>query len=105
MSHITGPDCSQTLLLPEALDDYVALDNPVRFIDAFVAALNDYLQRLDQSDAAESGAAGSRVEKLDEKIAALRTRRDRCAQMQAALGSVDSYLSQRTIAATRTTAR
>jgi hypothetical protein len=29
--------------------------------------------------------SGSRVEKLDEKIAALRTRRDRRAQMQAAL--------------------
>lgn len=34
----------------------------------------------------ESGTTGSRVEKLNEKIAALRTRRDRYARMQAALG-------------------
>jgi transposase len=36
MSHITGHHRSQTLLLPEALDDYVARDNPVRFVDAFI---------------------------------------------------------------------
>src|SRR5271170_5486381 len=40
MAHITGHDRSQTLLLPEALDDYVAPDNPVRFIDAFVDGLD-----------------------------------------------------------------
>ena len=36
MTHIIGFDRSQTLLFPEAIDDYVAADNPVRFIDAFV---------------------------------------------------------------------
>ena len=40
MAHITGHDRSQTLLLPEAIDDYVGLDNPVRFIDAFVDRLD-----------------------------------------------------------------
>src|SRR5580765_4112711 len=40
MSHITGPDRSQQLLLPESLDDYVGPDNPVRFIDAFVDELD-----------------------------------------------------------------
>lgn len=40
MRHIAGHDRSQTLLLPEALDDYVAPDNPVRFIDAFVDGLD-----------------------------------------------------------------
>jgi hypothetical protein len=30
---------SQTLLFPESLDDYVAAENPVRFLDAFVASL------------------------------------------------------------------
>jgi transposase len=39
MAHITGHDRSQTLLLPESLDDYVGPDNPVRFIDAFVDGL------------------------------------------------------------------
>ena len=36
MSHITGHDRSQNLLLPESLDEYVGAENPVRFIDAFV---------------------------------------------------------------------
>ncbi len=40
MPHISGPDRSQTLLLPESLDDYVGPENPVRFIDAFVNGLD-----------------------------------------------------------------
>jgi transposase len=40
MAHITGHDRFQTLLLPEAVDDYVSSDNPVRFIDAFVDGLD-----------------------------------------------------------------
>jgi hypothetical protein len=36
MTHISGHHRSQMLLLPEAVDDYVGADNPVRFIDAFV---------------------------------------------------------------------
>src|SRR5277367_311126 len=40
MSHIAGHDRSQTLLLPEAVDDYVGPENPVRFIDAFVDGLD-----------------------------------------------------------------
>jgi transposase len=40
MAHISGHDRSQTLLLPEVVDDYVGADNPVRFIDAFVDQLN-----------------------------------------------------------------
>ena len=31
MTYITGHDRSQLLLLPEAVDDYVGSDNPVRF--------------------------------------------------------------------------
>src|SRR6202453_4466581 len=48
MTHIAGHDRSQTLLLPEAVDDYVGPENPVRFIDAFVDGL----------DLAEAGFAG-----------------------------------------------
>jgi hypothetical protein len=48
MAHITGHDRSQTLLLPESVDDYVGPDTPVRFIDAFVGKL----------DLAASGFAG-----------------------------------------------
>jgi transposase/IS5 family transposase len=40
MSHIAGHDRSQTLLLPESLDEYVGPENPVRFIDAFVDGLD-----------------------------------------------------------------
>src|ERR1700759_5603569 len=40
MAYITGHDRSQLLLLPEAVDDYVGSDNPVRFIDAFVDGLD-----------------------------------------------------------------
>ena len=40
MTYITGHDRSQMLLLPEAVDDYVGSDNPVRFIDAFVDGLD-----------------------------------------------------------------
>ncbi len=40
MAHILGEDRSQLLLLPDAVDDYVGPDNPVRFIDAFVSGLD-----------------------------------------------------------------
>ncbi len=40
MAHISGDDRSQLLLLPDAVDDYVGPDNPVRFIDAFVDGLD-----------------------------------------------------------------
>ncbi len=39
MTHIAGFERDQLLLLPEAVDDYVGADNPVRFIDAFVDGL------------------------------------------------------------------
>ena len=37
---VQGADRGQSTLLPECLDDWVADDNPVRVIDAFVAALD-----------------------------------------------------------------
>jgi transposase len=40
MKWITGLDRSQTLLLPERLEEYIAADNPVRVIDAFVDSLD-----------------------------------------------------------------
>ena len=47
-----------------------------QFIKAADAKLDDYLQRLDKSDATESGKDGSRVKNLAEKIAAIRERRE-----------------------------
>jgi transposase len=40
MAYITGTDRTQAVLLPEVVDDYVRADNPVRFLDAFVAQLD-----------------------------------------------------------------
>src|SRR3954447_1152691 len=45
------------------------------------AKLDDYLQRLDQSDGAEAATTGARVKGLAEKIAAVRARRARCQAM------------------------
>lgn len=40
MAHISGTNRTQMLLLPEAVEDYVGPDNPVRFIDTFVDGLD-----------------------------------------------------------------
>jgi transposase len=40
MNHRPGLDRSQTLLFPERLEDYIAPENPVRFLDAFVTSLD-----------------------------------------------------------------
>jgi len=40
MNHRAGLDRSQTLLFPEALEEYVGAENPVRFLDAFVGSLD-----------------------------------------------------------------
>ena len=36
MGYIVGVAREQLILFPESLEDYLALDNPVRFIDAGV---------------------------------------------------------------------
>lgn len=55
------------------------------FIKLADAKLDDYLQRLDRSDAAERSTGGARVENLAEKIAAVREKRERCKAMLAEL--------------------
>jgi transposase len=40
MNYITGSERGEVLLLPEALEDYIGPENPVRFIDAFVGQLD-----------------------------------------------------------------
>jgi transposase len=56
-----------------------------QFIKAADAKLEDYLQRLDKSDATKRATGGSRVKNLAEKIAALRERRERHKDMLAEL--------------------
>ena len=55
------------------------------FIRLADGKLDDYLKRLEANDTAEANTAGSRVENLAEKIAAVRGRRDRCKAMLAEL--------------------
>ena len=38
--YIEGQDRQQVTLLPECLDDFIAEDNPIRVVDAFVAELD-----------------------------------------------------------------
>jgi hypothetical protein len=40
MNPRAGWDRSQTRLFPERLEDYIAAENPVRFLDAFVHSLD-----------------------------------------------------------------
>ena len=39
---VEGEDRAQSTLFPERLDDYIAEDNPVRVIEAFVDALAEF---------------------------------------------------------------
>ena len=38
--YVEGSDRQQVTLLPDCLDDYIAEDNPVRVVDAFVSELD-----------------------------------------------------------------
>ena len=55
MNHRAGLDRSQTLLFPEALADYVAAENPVRFLDAFVAGLDLVALKFGKAQCAATG--------------------------------------------------
>ena len=55
MSFILGMARSQTLLLPESLEDYVGAQHPVRFLDAFVEGLNLKACGFGRTEAAETG--------------------------------------------------
>ncbi len=73
-----------------------------KFIELADARLDDYLRRLDQSDAAEGTTGGSRVENLAEKIAAVRERRTRCQAMLAELDRTgEDQISSPTLTAAR----
>jgi len=52
---IEGTDRTQTTLLPESLDDYVAEDNPVRVVEAFVEELDLRTLGFKSIDPAETG--------------------------------------------------
>ena len=52
---IEGTDRTQTTLLPESLEDYVAEDNPVRVVEAFVEELDLRSLGFKSIDPAETG--------------------------------------------------
>ncbi len=58
MAYIAGSDRTQLVLLPEVLDDYVSADNPVRFLDAFVAQLDLGALGFQRSVPADTGRPG-----------------------------------------------
>lgn len=58
IAHLSGTDRSQLLLLPEAVEDYVELDNPVRFIEAFVDGLDLKATGFVRVDAKDTGRPG-----------------------------------------------
>jgi len=53
--HRTGLDRSQTLLFPERLEDYIAAENPVRFLDAFAASLDLHALGFTKARCANTG--------------------------------------------------
>ena len=40
MGHVVGVERTQTVLFPQSQEEYLSTDNPVRFIDAYVANLD-----------------------------------------------------------------
>ena len=52
---IEGEDRQQTTLLPDCLDDYIADDNPVRAVDAFVEELDLKALGFDGAEPAATG--------------------------------------------------
>ena len=61
MIHIRGVDRSRPLPPPEAIDDYVAADNPIRRIDAFVDGLDLMAARFERVEAKATGRPGYRL--------------------------------------------
>jgi transposase len=55
MNHRLGLDRSQTLLFPERLEDYIAAENPVRFLAAFVESLDLHALGFARAQCAATG--------------------------------------------------
>jgi transposase len=58
MGYKRGVDRDQQVLLPASVDDYVSEDNPVRFIDAFVAGLDMGELKFERAVPAKEGSPG-----------------------------------------------
>ena len=60
MDYIRGVTRNQVILFPETVEDYITADNPVRFIDAFVASLELAALGFMRAQPGRDGAAGLR---------------------------------------------
>ena len=58
MDYIRGVTRNQVILFPETVEDYITEDNPVRFIDAFVASLDLAKLGFTRAQPAETGRPG-----------------------------------------------
>lgn len=58
MGYMTGVDRGQQVLFPESLDEYIAEDNPVRVIEAFVDTLDLVELGFERAVPAEEGRPG-----------------------------------------------
>jgi transposase len=55
MNHQRGLDRNQTLMFPERLEDYIRSENPVRFLEAFVANLDLHALGFARAQVAQTG--------------------------------------------------
>ena len=55
MKHRLGLSRSQVLLFPDSVEDYVAAEHPVRFLDAFVGSLDLHALGFQKAQAADTG--------------------------------------------------
>ena len=55
MDYIRGVSRNQVILFPESVEDHITEDNPVRFIDAFVASLDLAALGFNRAQPAETG--------------------------------------------------
>src|SRR5438270_11988108 len=55
MDYLRGANRNQVILFPESVEDYITVDNPVRFIDAFVSGLDLAGLGFNRAQPAETG--------------------------------------------------
>src|SRR4030095_5886419 len=55
MGFIHGADRHETILFPKRLDDYIAAENPIRFLDAFVDHLHLTMLGVQRATPATTG--------------------------------------------------
>ena len=55
MEHVSGTSREQITLFPEAVEDYISAENPVRFLDAFVDSLDTVSLGFQHADLNETG--------------------------------------------------